>query len=168
MPLSLTRPRTAALLLSFVAVDVLLVVFALQYVGDLAPCQMCIWQRWPFAALIPLGLLGVFWRPRVVLALAVPVLVVSAGLAGYHVGVEQGWFALPSGCAAGGEAGSLQELKALLAEAPPSCDQVSFTFLGLSLAGWNLITSLVLAAFALFIALRSHEPAFEVVGTVQS
>ncbi len=167
MPLSLTRPRTAALLLSFVAVDVLLVVFALQYVGDLAPCQMCIWQRWPFAVLIPLGLVGAFWRPRLVLALAVPVLLVSVGLAGYHVGVEQGWLALPSGCAAGSEAGSLQELKALLAEAPPSCDQISFTFLGLSLAGWNLVTSLILAGFALFVALRGHEPTFEEVGAVQ-
>ncbi|MGI9504552.1 MAG: disulfide bond formation protein B, partial [Geminicoccaceae bacterium] len=78
MPLSLTRPRAAALLLAFIAVDVLLAVFALQYIGDLAPCRMCIWQRWPFALLIVLGLAGAFWNPRLAVALAVPILLVSA------------------------------------------------------------------------------------------
>ncbi|MGI9436643.1 MAG: disulfide bond formation protein B, partial [Geminicoccaceae bacterium] len=104
------------------------------------------------------GLAGAFWRPRFVLALAVPLLLISAGLAGYHVAVEQGWIALPAGCAAGGNATSVEELKALLAEAPPSCDQVGFSLLGLSLAGWNLLVSLILAGFALFVATRSEEP----------
>ncbi|MGI9435859.1 MAG: disulfide bond formation protein B, partial [Geminicoccaceae bacterium] len=122
MPFSLLRPRTALLLLAFIATDILLVVFAMEHIGDLAPCRMCIWQRWPFAVLIVLGLAGAFWRPRFALALAVPLLLISAGLAGYHVAVEQGWVALPAGCAAGGNATSVEELKALLAEAPPSCD----------------------------------------------
>ena len=158
LPFSLIRPRTALLLLAFVAADILLIVYALQYVADLAPCRMCIWQRWPFAALIVLGLVGAFWKPWLALLLAVLLLLLSAGLAGYHVGVEQGWIALPAGCTAGGEATSVEELKALLAEAPPSCDQVSFSLLGLSLAGWNLITSLVLAGFALFVALKPKTP----------
>jgi disulfide bond formation protein DsbB len=77
------------------------------------------------------------------------VLLGGAGLAAYHVGVEQGWWALPAGCVAGAGAESLEDLKRLLAEAPPACDQVSFTFLGLTLAGWNLVASLLLAAFTL-------------------
>lgn len=154
MPFSLIRPRTALLLLAFIAADILLVVFALQYVADLAPCRMCIWQRWPFAILIAVGLAGAFWKPRLVLVLTIPLLLVSAGLAGYHVGVEQGWIALPAGCTAGGTATSVEELKALLAEAPPSCDQVGFTLLGLSLAGWNLVVSLLLAGFSLFVLTR--------------
>lgn len=158
MPFSLIRPRTALLLLAFIAADILLIVFALQYVADLAPCRMCIWQRWPFAILIVVGLAGAFWKPRLVLGLAVPLLLVSAGLAGYHVAVEQGWIALPAGCAAGDEATSVEELKALLANAPPSCDQVGFMLLGLSLAGWNVVLSLVLAGFALFVATRPEDP----------
>jgi disulfide bond formation protein DsbB len=155
LPFSLFRPHAALLLLAFTAAVILLTVFALQYLADLAPCRMCIWQRWPFAILVVLGLAGAFWKPRLALALSVPLLLVSAGLAGYHVAVEQGWLALPAGCAAGGEATSVEELKALLAEAPPSCDQVGFTWLGMSLAGWNLLVSLVLAGFSAFVATRS-------------
>lgn len=154
LPFSLIRPRTALLLLAFIAADILLVVFALQYMADLAPCRMCIWQRWPFAVLIVLGLAGAFWKPRLVLGITIPLLLVSAGLAGYHVGVEEGWIALPAGCTAGGAATSVEELKALLEKAPPSCDQVGFTMLGLSLAGWNLLISLLLAGFALLVVSR--------------
>ncbi|MGI9491520.1 MAG: disulfide bond formation protein B, partial [Geminicoccaceae bacterium] len=104
MPFSLIRPRTALLFLAFIAADILLIVFAIEYLADAAPCRMCIWQRWPFAALIVLGLAGAFWRPKAVLLLVIPLMLVSAGLAGYHVGVEQGWIPLPAGCAAGGNA----------------------------------------------------------------
>jgi disulfide bond formation protein DsbB len=128
-------------------------VLALQYLGGLPPCPLCIWQRWPYLGVVALGLIGWRWRPRVLLALAVPALLAGAGLGAYHMGVEQGWWALPAGCAAGADAQSVEDLKRLLAEAPPACDQVSFTLLGLSLAGWNVVTSLALAAYAAAAAL---------------
>jgi len=146
-------PPTAALLLALASVLILLVVLALQYLGDLPPCPLCVWQRWPWLGVAVLGLIGWRWRPRVMLALAVPALLTGAGLGAYHVGVEQGWWALPAGCAAGEGAQSVEELKRLLAEAPPACDQVSFTFLGLSLAGWNVVASLAFAAYAATAAL---------------
>lgn len=146
-------PPTAALLLALASGAVLLAALALQYLGDQAPCPLCIWQRWPYVGVAALGLIGWRWRPRVMLALAVPALLAGAGLGVYHVGVEQGWWALPAGCAAGGDAQSVADLKRLLAEAPPACDQVSFTFLGLSLAGWNVVASLALAAYATAAAL---------------
>ena len=151
-------PPTAALLLALASALILLAVLALQYLGDLPPCPLCVWQRWPWLGVAALGLIGWRWRPRVMLALAAPALLVGAGLGAYHVGVEQGWWALPAGCAAGEGAQSVEDLKRLLAEAPPACDQVSFTFLGLSLAGWNVITSLALAAYATVAALglRRH------------
>ena len=104
-------------------------------------------------ALIALGLLGWRWRPRALLGMAALVLLGGAGLAAYHVGIEHGWWALPAGCLAGGAADSVEELKRLLAEAPPACDQVGFTFIGLTLAGWNLVASLLLAAYATAAAL---------------
>jgi disulfide bond formation protein DsbB len=141
-------PPTAALLLALASAAILLAVLALQYLGDLPPCPLCVWQRWPWLGVAALGLIGWRWRPRVMLALAAPALLVGTGLGAYHMGVEQGWWALPAGCAAGEGAQSVEDLKRLLAEAPPACDQVSFTFLGLSLAGWNVVTSLALAAYA--------------------
>ncbi|HEX6113793.1 MAG TPA: disulfide bond formation protein B [Geminicoccaceae bacterium] len=142
------EPARASLLLALASAAILLAALALQYLGGLLPCPLCIWQRWPYVALVALGLLGWRWRPRTLLGVATLVLLGSAGLAAYHVGIEQGWWALPGGCVAGGSAESVEELKRLLAEAPPACDQVGFTFLGLTLAGWNLGASLALAGFA--------------------
>jgi disulfide bond formation protein DsbB len=142
------EPSRACLLLALSGAAILLGALALQYLGGLPPCRLCIWQRWPYVALIVLGLVGWQWHPRVMLGIATLVLVAGAGLAAYHLGIEQGWWALPAGCVAGGEAQSVEDLKRLLAEAPPACDQVSFTFLGLTLAGWNLVTSLGLTVLS--------------------
>jgi disulfide bond formation protein DsbB len=150
---SVLFPPTAALLLALASGAILLSVLALQYLGDLPPCPLCVWQRWPYVGVAVLGLLGWRWQPRALLALAALVLLVGAGLGVYHVGVEQGWWALPAGCAAGASAQSVEDLRRLLAEAPPACDQVSFSLLGLSLAGWNVIASLALAAYATAAAL---------------
>jgi disulfide bond formation protein DsbB len=162
-PVHALQPRAASLLLAAAAVAVLLSALGLQYLGGLPPCHLCILQRYPYAALIVVGIIGSFWQPRLMLGLAAAVLLASAGLAGYHLGVEQGWWALPAGCVAGGNAGSVEELRRMLAEAPPTCDRVSFTFLGLSLAAWNGLISLALAAFAVAFALaggrQPHETA---------
>src|ERR671919_1974121 len=141
-------PRTASLLLALSAALILAAVFAFQYLGGAAPCPLCIWQRYPYGVLIALGVIGFFWQARPLLVLCAMVLLIGAGLAGYHYGVEQGWFALPAGCAAGGAATSVEELRQMLREAPPACDQVQLTVLGVSLASWNLLASLGLAAFA--------------------
>lgn len=138
-------PRTSSLLLALASAAILASVFAFQYLGGAAPCQMCIWQRYPYAVLIVLGLLGWFWQPRLMLGLGTLVLLVGAGIASYHYGVEQGWFALPDGCAAGGDATSVEELRRMLSEAPPACDQVQFNVFGWSLAAWNVLASVVLA-----------------------
>ena len=147
------EPARACLLLALASGAILLSALALQYLGGLPPCPLCIWQRWPYVALIALGLIGWRWRPRALLGLATLALLGGAGLAAYHVGIEQGWWALPGGCVAGQSAESVEELKRLLAEAPPACDQVSFAFLGLTLAAWNIVASLLLAALTLAAAL---------------
>jgi disulfide bond formation protein DsbB len=149
----LLQPRRACLLLALASAALLLGAFALQYLAGLAPCHLCVLQRWPYVALIALGLIGWRWRPRVALVVAALVLLGSAGLAAYHVGIEQGWWALPTSCIAGGTAATVEDLKRMLAEAPPACDQVRFAFLGLTLAGWNFVVSLLLAAFTLASAL---------------
>jgi disulfide bond formation protein DsbB len=147
------EPPRACLLLALASAAILLAALALQYIAGLPPCRLCIWQRWPYVALIALGLVGWRWQPRAMLGVATLVLLGGAALAAYHVGVEQGWWALPGGCVAGTRADSVGDLKRLLAEAPPACDQVSFAFLGLTLAGWNLVASLALAVYAAAAAL---------------
>jgi disulfide bond formation protein DsbB len=147
-------PRTSCLLLALASVAILASVFAFQYLGDAAPCQMCIWQRYPYVVLIVLGLIGAYWQPQLMLGLGTVVLLVGGGIAIYHYGVEEGWFALPAGCAAGGDATSVEELRKMLSEAPPACDQVRFNVFGWSLAAWNILASAVLAGLTGFAALK--------------
>jgi len=75
-------------------------------------------------------------------------MVVGAGLGGYHAGVEWGFWAGPTACAGGAGVGG-QSAEALLAQimAAPvvRCDEVAWSLLGLSMAGWNALASAGLA-----------------------
>ncbi len=127
-----------------------------QYGFGLWPCELCIWQRYPYAVAIALGVFGAIFatRPvlrRVSLALAALAFATGAGIAGFHVGVEQGWWVGLSGCAAGLEAGlSTQEVLAMLEtrQQVVPCDEPAWTFAGISMAGYNGLLSLALTAFA--------------------
>jgi disulfide bond formation protein DsbB len=126
-----------------------------QYVGGLTPCELCLLERWPYYIAAALSLAALLiGRPGVtvgVTALCGLVFLVSAGLAAYHVGVEQHWIAGPSACTGGGGgAHSIADLKAqLLAMQPVRCDEVQWSLFGVSMAGWNLVASLLLAGFCL-------------------
>src|SRR6266545_5913683 len=112
-----------------------------QYWGGLAPCELCLLQRWPWAAAMTIALAAFIAGSRpalpwVALALAV-VFALGAAFAFYHVGVEQKWFAGPTACtASGGGAMTLEEMKRqILGTAPVLCDRVQWSLFGVSLAG---------------------------------
>jgi disulfide bond formation protein DsbB len=133
----------------------LLAALALQFIGGLPPCPFCIYQRYPDLVVIVVCLIG-WWleRPRLAIALAALALLVDTSLAAYHVAIEQGWVGLPESCAAVGKASTIEELRRQLQAAPARCDQVGFTFLGLSLAAWNLLYAAGLALLAVAMLLR--------------
>ena len=121
-----------------------------EYWGGLAPCELCLLQRWPWAAAIVISMIVVLVGERarldwVALVLAF-VFAVSVVFAFYHVGVEQHWFAGPTACTAGpGGAVTLEQMKQqILGTAPVLCDRPAWTLFGVSLAGWNLLASLVM------------------------
>jgi disulfide bond formation protein DsbB len=149
--------RNALLLLGLASLLALLTAYALQHLAGFAPCQLCYWQRYPYMAVIAVAVLGALTGlVRPALALAGVLFLVGAGIAFYHVGVEQGVFALPTGCASVGAATSIEDLRAQLATAAPACDQISVAFLGLSLSAWNGIAAatLTLASVAALLAIR--------------
>ena len=122
-----------------------------QYVGGLQPCELCLYQRWPYYAAIVATAVALLsagdGAMRGVIMLCAPLFVVSAALAFYHVGVEQHWFAGPTACT-GSVTGatSIEALKAqLLARQPVSCDTPAWVLFGVSMAGWNLIASVLIA-----------------------
>jgi disulfide bond formation protein DsbB len=126
-----------------------------QYWGGLAPCELCLTERWPWDVAIVIALVAAMVGsppalPWVALLLAA-VFAVGSGLAFYHVGVEQHWFAGPSACtAAVGAPGTLDALRAqLMHQQPVRCDEPAWTLFGISLAGWNLLASLVMTGVCL-------------------
>jgi disulfide bond formation protein DsbB len=123
-----------------------------QYWGGLTPCELCILQRWPWAAAITISIVALFVGhgpslPWVALVLGL-IFIVSIGFALYHLGVEQHWFAGPSACTPStAPAATLEEMRQRILAAPiVRCDEVQWSLYGVSLAGWNLLASLVMAA----------------------
>jgi disulfide bond formation protein DsbB len=142
------RTTLAILLLALASIGG---VWFFQLVVKLVPCELCYSERWAWYAAIPLAALALAARQsRWAVRLFVPLFLASAGLAFYHVGVEQHFFAGPSACTAPSTAGmSVEDLtKALLATPPVRCDEVQWSLFGISLAGFNLIASLVAAGLA--------------------
>ena len=137
---------------------ILLGAFGFQYIGGLAPCPMCIWQRWPHAAAIIVAVLAitVMWRHRRILSLAgAAMMVVSTGLGIFHAGVEQKWWDGPSSCSGmDPTALSTEDLLAQIMSAPlVRCDDIVWDLWGITMAGWNALISAALALLWVFAAL---------------
>lgn len=122
-----------------------------QYWGGLVPCELCVLQRWPWAAAITISIVALFVGqsrslPWVALVLGL-VFLVSIGFAFYHFGVEQHWFAGPSACTPStAPARTLEEMRRqILSAGVVRCDVPQWTLAGVSLAGWNLLASIVMA-----------------------
>jgi disulfide bond formation protein DsbB len=143
--------RNAPATLAGASVAALATALGSQYLGGLPPCELCHWQRVPYVAVVALGgaaLLSARWA-RVLVGLIALVLLAGGALAFYHVGVEQGWFEPPAACSADfGAAKTVEELRRMVEAAPIArCTDVAWSLFGISLAGYNLIASLALAAF---------------------
>jgi disulfide bond formation protein DsbB len=118
-----------------------------QYLGGLAPCHLCILQRWPHALAIAVGAVLLAWPQRGLALLAAAVVLAGAGIGAYHVGVEQGWWQGPTTCTAPvpGDMAPGDLLDQILATPVVLCDQVAWSLAGISMAGWNAILSLGIA-----------------------
>ena len=134
--------------------------FVSQYWGGLAPCELCLLQRWPWIAAIVISLIAIIVASRSVLRwvalLLVMVFAVGSALALYHVGIEKHWFAGPDACTgAATAADTVEALRArILGQMPVRCDEPAWSLWGISLAGWNLLASLAMGSSCLAVFLR--------------
>lgn len=136
-----------------VALALLLGALFFQYVLNYPPCEMCHWQRWPHIAAAAVGLGGAILlalgvlparAALIVAALATLGVAVSGGLGVFHAGVEYHWWPGPTACTTGFHFnGGPLDLNAPV----PHCDIPAWTLFGVSLAGFNAIISLGVAAF---------------------
>ena len=131
--------------------------FLFQLAGY-APCAMCLWQRWPHAVAIALGIaaLAGLW-PRAMAGFAALAALVTAGIGAFHAGVEQGWWPGPASCTGSGagisgmSGGDLRSTN--IPETLVRCDDIVWQF-GLTMAGWNAVLSLALAILWIAAAAR--------------
>ncbi len=108
---------------------------------------MCIWQRWPHAIVIAVGLVAYATGHRGPMLLCALIMLTGAGIGFFHAGVEQGWWEGPSTCTAGSIQGlTTEQLLEQIQNAPlVRCDDIAWSLLGLSMAAWNGVLSLGLA-----------------------
>ncbi|SFZ85699.1 Disulfide bond formation protein DsbB [Devosia enhydra] len=151
MPLALIRARDKLLAgLAFVlGLATIAAAWGSQLIGGLYPCDLCLEQRWAYYLGLPL-LLGilVLWNRLplalwyVLIAIVAAIFLWGAYMGGYHAGVEWGFWPGPTSCTGTGVSISLSDLQNLNAARIVPCDKVQFRFLGLSLAGYNMLISL--------------------------
>jgi disulfide bond formation protein DsbB len=151
---------TAALAIFAVSLATLAGAWFFQFVLKLPPCPLCLEQRIPYYVVIPLSLLVTvaahLRAPRSVVAAGFAVLLVamlvSAALGAYHAGVEWRFWAGPTDCSGPvtdftTKGPLLEQLRSIRVV---RCDEAAWRFLGISLAGYNVLVSLALAAVAAF------------------
>ena len=152
------NPRLVFALLLGASAAILAAAFASQYIAGLEPCVLCLYQRVPYGAVIALsglglGLSGLAPPPKGVIVslagLCAAAFLVNAGIAPFHVGVEQHWWQGSEACGTVGTmARTIEELRAQILAAPVvRCDEVPWSLFAISMAGYN-----VLASLGLFVA----------------
>lgn len=146
----MTRFDQARLAALAVPVALMAGALAFQFIGGLAPCEMCHWQRWPLYEAIVVALLA-FVVPqsarRPLVWLAALSILISGLIGGFHAGVEYGWWEGLTRCAVLGGTSMADIMRAPLVR----CDEAAWSLFGISLAGFNFLIS---TGATLFIASR--------------
>ena len=135
--------------LTVVSISVLVYVFYSQLFEGLEPCKLCIWQRVPHAIVVMIGLLILFSKKYQIFGCYVATILMLIGFltGSYHFGIELKLWSGPENCS------SLQNIDTLspeeflqkILETPiTTCDQIVWSLIGISMAGWNGIISFLL------------------------
>ncbi len=134
--------------------------YVAQYGFGLEPCELCLIERWPYRIAMLLAAVALLfrlrppWRALLVLLCSLAFLT-GAGVAAFHVGVEQHLWAGTAACNGGPAPNSLAALRAQVMKTPVArCDQPALVVLGLSIAGWNFVASVLLFLASLIAGLR--------------
>jgi disulfide bond formation protein DsbB len=136
--------------------------YGAEYLSGIKPCILCVYQRYVYMVITLITLTGLILNSRMFFLLSAFSFLGEAGIAFYHVGVEKHIFELPSLCQTNPATGSIQELKSqLLHKTITPCDQIAWEFLGISMAGYNGIFSILLFLICMFIysRARNNDPA---------
>ena len=125
------------------------IAYFIQYVLGHKPCNLCIIERIPYiAAIILISLIFILNRyQKIISSLILMFFIFGAVVSFYHFGIEQGFFSESLVCDLGNSQPLNKEdlLNQLKKTEIVSCKEVTFRFLGLSLATINTVISLILS-----------------------
>jgi disulfide bond formation protein DsbB len=158
--------RNWPILALLVSLSLWLGALGFQHIGGLQPCQMCYWQRHAHKAVLVIAVLALLtrqitmdrrWERRFLVLLGLAFLV-SFGLAFWHTGVEYKWWPGPQTCSGGAVVVDTADIMKAL-ETPvkmPSCGDIPWSLLGISMAGYNAIISMGAALFSFYFVVQKN------------
>ena len=139
-------------LIVILAIISLMIISALiiQYWLGHEPCKLCLYERIPYflSMLLIIKIIFIKKYEKITLLILFLVFMISAVLAFYHFGIEQGFFKESFVCTAGNLSETLtkEEILKQLSQNTISCKDVNFRIFGFSLAAINTIFSISLSA----------------------
>lgn len=163
MPLSRPLDKITAGLAFLLGLLTILGALGSQFIGGLVPCELCLEQRMPYYWGLPiLALILLLWNKiplqawYIGMAIVTAIFAWSTYMGGFHSGVEWGFWPGPTACSGLGDSFSMDALNDL--QPVIGCDVVQFRFLGISLAGYNALISLVITGLliASIVLQRQH------------
>ena len=118
-----------------------------QYIGNMYPCKMCYWQRYPHLLAVAISILYFFTRMESLKSVGFIAVSMSAAIGAYHAGVEKDWWQGPQSCTSGSINGLTTDdlLEQIMTAALVRCYDIPWQLFGISMAGLNMIISLALA-----------------------
>ena len=135
--------------------SLLAIFFALyaEYILGFKPCKLCLYQRIPYVVAIFISFIGYnYFKNDKILFLIIITFLLSVLISGYHYGIENNIFEEFSGCTSNTlDIFNKSELLKSLNNNFPSCKNVNFKLFGISLAGINLLFSLLIIIYSLII-----------------
>lgn len=141
----------------------LITAYVSQYMFDIQPCILCLYQRAPYFLTI-VALIFVFtYSAKIHFSTTMIyfcsfVFMISALLALFHVGVEKGFIEEPTSCSLSSEENyqTLDQLREVIhnSQSNPKCSEVQFSLFGVSMAGWNFIYSLILSIYSFLLGTK--------------
>ena len=142
----------------FIGISALGFAYYMEHFHNLPPCVLCVYQRWVYFFVIFLSIILLILhqyserKARTIMLVFSLTFLVGSILAMYHVGVENSWWTGTESCAADSEinSGDLDALRKNLSEKSITrCDEVLWSFFGISMAGYNFIISFILFIFSM-------------------
>ena len=137
---------------------ILTTVYILQYFFNMAPCDMCIKERYPYYIIGILAVINIFIDSNQILKnLIIKILFIATSFFGfiysiYHVGIERKFWIGSSECSSQNTALDIETLSAQLMNTPIiRCDEATLLFNLISIAELNVVAMTLLLILNVFV-----------------